>query len=65
MALLIKVLSIKKRVIQSNYVKIWYLEEISIKSDAKKMKDYQISKIIIALYYCKLSKYRNFVDTDL
>ena len=27
------------------------------------MKDYQISKIIIALYYCKLSKYRNFVDT--
>ena len=29
------------------------------------MKDYQISKIIIALYYCKLSKYRNFVDTDL
>ena len=29
--------------------------EVSIKSDAKKMKDYQISKIIIALYYCKLS----------
>ena len=57
MALLIKVLSIKKRVIQSNYVKIWYLEEISIKSDAKKMKDYQVSKIIISLYYCSLSLY--------
>ena len=34
-----------------------YIEEINIKSDAKKMKDYQISKIIIALYYCKLSAY--------
>ena len=32
--------------------RINYLEEISIKSDAKKMKYYQISKIIIALYYC-------------
>ena len=32
-----------------------YKEEVSIKSDAKKMKDRQISKIIIALYYCKLS----------
>ena len=31
------------------------MEEISIKSDAKKMKDYNILKIIIALYYCKLS----------
>ena len=55
MALLIKVLPIKKRVIQRNYVKIRYLEEISIKSDAKKMKDHQISKIIVSLYYCSLS----------
>ena len=31
------------------------MEEISIKSDVKKMKDYNISKIITALYYCKLS----------
>ena len=29
--------------------------KIRLKSDAKKMNDYQISKIIIALYYCKLS----------
>ena len=36
-------------------IKIWHLEEISITNDAKKMKDYQISKIVIALYYCKLS----------
>ena len=35
--------------------KTWLnIEKISIKSDAKKMKDYQISKIIIPLYYCKL-----------
>ena len=34
---------------------IYYIEEIRIKSDAKKMKYYQISKTIIALYYCKLS----------
>ena len=32
-----------------------YIEEISIKSDAKETKNYQISKIIIALYYCKVS----------
>ena len=31
------------------------MEEISIKSDVKKMKNYNILKIIIALYYCKLS----------
>ena len=31
------------------------IEKISMKSDAKKMKDYQISKLTIALYYCKLS----------
>ena len=35
--------------------KIASLKEISIKSDAEKMKDYEISKITIALYYCKLS----------
>ena len=29
-----------------------YIEEINVKSDAEKMKYYQISKIIIALYYC-------------
>ena len=28
----------------------FYIEEISIKSDTKKMKDYQMPKIIIALY---------------
>ena len=42
-----------------NYLKILlrinHIEKISIKSDAKDMKDCQISKIIIALYYCKLS----------
>ena len=32
-----------------------YLEEIRIKSHAKKVKACQISKTIIALYYCKLS----------
>ena len=31
-----------------------YIEEINIKNDAKRMKDYNISKFIIALYYCKL-----------
>ena len=30
-------------------MRIKYIEEISMKIDAKKMKDYQISKIIIAL----------------
>ena len=34
---------------------VTYLEEISIKSHAKKMKNYHTSKNIIALYYCKLS----------
>ena len=37
---------------------IWsinYIEQISIKRDAKKMKDYQISKIFIALCYWNLS----------
>ena len=38
-----------------NKFRINYIEEISIKSDTKKMNDDQISKIIIALYYCKLS----------
>ena len=33
-----------------------YIDEISIKSDAKKGK-YQISKIIIDLYYYKLSEF--------
>ena len=33
---------------------IGYIEEINIKSDAKRMKNYNISTIIIALYYCKL-----------
>ena len=40
---------------KNTQIRINYVEEISIKSDAKKMKDYQILKIIIALYYCKLS----------
>ena len=41
-------------------MRINYIKEISIKNDAKKkkiMKDYQISKINIALNYCKLSAY--------
>ena len=36
-------------------IRVNYIEEINIKIDAKKIKYYQISKIIIALYYCKLS----------
>ena len=31
------------------------MEEINRKSDAKKMKHYNMSKIINAFYYCKLS----------
>ena len=42
-------------IIKQPQIRTNYIEEISIKSDVKKMKDYQISKIIIALYYCKVS----------
>ena len=41
--------------LKQQQIRINYKEEISIKSDARKMKDNQISKVIIALYYCKLS----------
>ena len=41
--------------LKQQQIRFSYIEEINIKSDAKKMKDYNISKIIIALYYCKLS----------
>ena len=40
---------------QQQKFRINYIEEINTKSDAKKMKDYKISKTIIALYYCKIS----------
>ena len=35
-------------------MRINYLEKIIIKSDAKKMKDSQISKIITAFNYCNI-----------
>ena len=35
-------------------IRINYIGETSIKREAKLMKDYQTSNIIIALYYCKL-----------
>ena len=57
MAMITQFLSNKIQIIlyiktTTNKFRINYIEEISIKSNAKKMKDYQISKIIIALYYC-------------
>ena len=42
-------------ILQQQQIRFISIEEINIKSDAKKMKDYNISKIIIALYYCNLS----------
>ena len=41
--------------LKQQQIRFNYIEEINIKNDAKKMKHYNISKIIIALYYCKLS----------
>ena len=40
--------------LKQQHVRINSIEEISNKVDAKKMKGYQISKIIIALYYSKV-----------
>ena len=42
-------------ILKQQQIRFNYIEEINIKSDAKKMKDYNISKIIIVLYYCKFS----------
>ena len=47
-----ELLRYKEVYIKQQQIRTNYIEEISIKSDAKKMKYYQISKIIIALYYC-------------
>ena len=33
----------------------YYIEEINIRSDAKRMKNDNIEKIIIPLYFCKVS----------
>ena len=41
-------------ILKQKKIRINYIEEISIKSDTKKIENSQISKIIIALYYCKL-----------
>ena len=41
-------------ILKQKEIRINYMEEISIKSDTKKIKDSQISKIIITLYYCRL-----------
>ena len=42
-------------ILKQQQIRFNYIKEINIKGDAKKMKDYNISKIIIVLYYCKFS----------